>query len=166
MGRYPHLGAFELEGADDVAIARDALAATGTGSLARRPFSTLSGGEKQRVVHRGGAGAGRPTCCCSTSRRRRSTSAYQLDIAALLAALNRDRGLTMVLSTHDLNFAAAVCRELVLLAGGAVLAGGRPADVLHRPPTCSASTASTPTSDSTSSAGHLTVRRADLAGRR
>src|SRR5436190_12271647 len=50
MGRYPHLGPFELEGADDVAIARDALAATGTGELAARSFATLSGGEKQRVV--------------------------------------------------------------------------------------------------------------------
>ena len=30
MGRYPHLGAFEVEGPADLAIARDALAATGT----------------------------------------------------------------------------------------------------------------------------------------
>src|SRR5437763_14334267 len=30
MGRYPHLGAFALEGPDDVAMARRALAATGT----------------------------------------------------------------------------------------------------------------------------------------
>ena len=50
MGRYPHLGPFELEGAADQAIAREALAATGTASLANRSFSTLSGGEKQRVV--------------------------------------------------------------------------------------------------------------------
>src|SRR5213593_1979092 len=50
MGRYPHLGAFELEGASDLAIARDALAATGTSALESRAFATLSGGEKQRVV--------------------------------------------------------------------------------------------------------------------
>src|SRR5206468_819270 len=50
MGRYPHLGAFELEGAADLAIAREALAATGTTALESRRFATLSGGEKQRVV--------------------------------------------------------------------------------------------------------------------
>src|SRR5262249_20360895 len=50
MGRYPHLAAFELEGADDLAIARAAMAATGTSELERRRFATLSGGEKQRVV--------------------------------------------------------------------------------------------------------------------
>src|SRR5687768_5511014 len=30
MGRYPHLGAFEIEGPQDLQIARDALRATGT----------------------------------------------------------------------------------------------------------------------------------------
>ncbi len=50
MGRYPHLGPFELEGAGDLAIAHEALTATGTAALESRSFSTLSGGEKQRVV--------------------------------------------------------------------------------------------------------------------
>src|SRR5690606_28355325 len=50
MGRYPHLGAFQIEGPEDVAIAERALDSTGTLELAHRPFSTLSGGEKQRVV--------------------------------------------------------------------------------------------------------------------
>jgi ABC-2 type transport system ATP-binding protein len=50
MGRYPHLGAFEVEGPEDLAIAREALGATGTQHLASRLFNTLSGGEKQRVV--------------------------------------------------------------------------------------------------------------------
>ena len=50
MGRYPHLGAFEIEGPDDLRLAREALAATGTAALEARSFDTLSGGEKQRVV--------------------------------------------------------------------------------------------------------------------
>ena len=50
MGRYPHLGAFAIEGPEDIAVAREALAATGTLDLETREFSTLSGGEKQRVI--------------------------------------------------------------------------------------------------------------------
>jgi cobalamin transport system ATP-binding protein len=50
MGRYAHLGAFELEGPDDFAAARRALRATGTERFENRPFESLSGGEKQRVV--------------------------------------------------------------------------------------------------------------------
>src|ERR1700675_3614134 len=50
MGRFPHLGAFTLEGPEDLAIARRALDATGTAAFETRAFSTLSGGEKQRVA--------------------------------------------------------------------------------------------------------------------
>ena len=50
MGRFPHLGPFALEGPEDLAIARRALQATGTAEFEARAFSTLSGGEKQRVV--------------------------------------------------------------------------------------------------------------------
>ena len=50
MGRYPHLGAFEIEGPADIAIIEEALSSTGTLHLKDRLFATLSGGEKQRVV--------------------------------------------------------------------------------------------------------------------
>ena len=50
MGRHPHLGAFQLEGPADFAIARESLIVTGTADLADRNYMTLSGGEKQRVI--------------------------------------------------------------------------------------------------------------------
>ena len=50
MGRYPHLGAFEIEGPADLAIIEETLTSTGTLHLKDRLFATLSGGEKQRVV--------------------------------------------------------------------------------------------------------------------
>src|SRR5262249_42543688 len=50
MGRYAHLGAFEIEGPDDLAAADRALDATNMRPFASRAFRTLSGGEKQRVV--------------------------------------------------------------------------------------------------------------------
>jgi iron complex transport system ATP-binding protein len=50
MGRFPHLGPFAVEGPADIEIARQALEATGALALEDRPFSTLSGGEKQRVI--------------------------------------------------------------------------------------------------------------------
>ena len=131
MGRYPHLGPFELEGVRDLAIARDALLATGTAALERRSFATLSGGEKQRVIIASAVAqsAGlmlldEPTASLDLG--------YQLEIAALLRRLNADRGITMVVATHDLNFAASVCDELVLLKDGTVLAAGPVGEVLTR----------------------------------
>jgi iron complex transport system ATP-binding protein len=123
MGRYPHLGAFELEGASDLAIARDALAATGTSALESRPFATLSGGEKQRVVIASALAQASDVLLLDEPTASLDLG-FQFDIAALLARLNRERGVTMVVSTHDLNLAAALCTELVLLKGGRVIAEG------------------------------------------
>jgi iron complex transport system ATP-binding protein len=123
MGRYPHLGAFEIEGPEDLEIAREALRATGTDHLASRLFNTLSGGEKQRVVI-AGALAQAPEILLLDEPTASLDLAYQLEIRSILRTLNRERDLTIVVSTHDLNFAASLCRELVLLHQGRVLASG------------------------------------------
>jgi cobalamin transport system ATP-binding protein len=142
MGRYPHLGAFEIEGPGDLAAALAALEATGTRALADRPFPTLSGGEKQRVIIASAlaqldAGGREPAGLADRSAvllLDEPTASldlrYQLEIAALLGRLHDGHGITIVLSTHDLRFAASVCSDLVLLSGGRVLAFGRPSTVL------------------------------------
>lgn len=129
MGRFPHLGTFALEGPDDLAIARQALASTGTSAFEDRPFATLSGGEKQRVVI-AGALAQSPELLLLDEPTASLDLGHQLDVQLLLAGLNRDRGVTMVLSTHDLNLAAALCRYLILLRGGRVIAQGPTGEVL------------------------------------
>jgi iron complex transport system ATP-binding protein len=53
MGRYPHLGTFEIEGPRDLSAAMAALQSTGTAVLADRPFRTLSEARTTRH-HRGG----------------------------------------------------------------------------------------------------------------
>ena len=123
MGRYPHLGAFALEGPADLSIARQALASTGTSGFEDRPFATLSGGEKQRVVI-ASALAQSPELLLLDEPTASLDLGHQLDVQLLLAGLNSDRGVTMVLSTHDLNLAAALCRHLILLREGRVMAQG------------------------------------------
>src|SRR5688572_27676628 len=120
MGRHPHLGPFQLEGPDDLAIAREALTATGTAHLAGRPYMTLSGGEKQRVVI-ASALAQKPNVLLLDEPTASLDLGYQLEIATLLKDLNRERDVTMVLATHDLNLAASLCDTLVLVREGRVL---------------------------------------------
>src|SRR3954467_8707765 len=129
MGRFPHLGTFALEGPADLSIAQQALASTGTSAFAERPFATLSGGEKQRVVI-ASALAQSPELLLLDEPTASLDLGHQLDVQLLLAALNHDRGVTMVLSTHDLNLAAALCRELILLRAGRVIAQGPTEQVL------------------------------------
>jgi iron complex transport system ATP-binding protein len=129
MGRHPHLGPFRLEGPDDLSIARDAMAATGTEHLAHRPYMTLSGGEKQRVVI-ASALAQAPEILLLDEPTASLDLGYQLEVGALLTRLNRERGVTMVLATHDLNLAAALCDTVITMRGGMVLAQGQTRDVL------------------------------------
>jgi len=129
MGRYAHLGAFAIEGPDDMVIARRALAATGTETLASRQFATLSGGEKQRVVIAGALAQSSDVLLLDEPTTALDIG-FQFEIASLLARLNREHGTTMVLSTHDLNLAAMLCTELVLMKQGRVLARGATSEVL------------------------------------
>jgi iron complex transport system ATP-binding protein len=129
MGRHPHLGTFQLEGPRDVALAHEALVATGTAHLADRAYMTLSGGEKQRVVI-ASALAQEPHILLLDEPTASLDLGFQLDIQALLTALNRDRGVTMVLATHDLNLAASICQRLVMMRAGRVIAQGLTPDVL------------------------------------
>jgi len=147
MGRYPHLGAFEVEGPGDIAAALAALEATGTAHLAARSFQTLSGGEKQRVViasalaqlQNKGDGARLREQAPSPSTRPllfldEPTASldlhYQIETARLIRRLHDSQNVAIVLSTHDLRFASAACDRVVLLREGRVLANGPTREVL------------------------------------
>lgn len=126
MGRYPHLGAFEIEGPADIAVIEDTLASTGTLHLKDRLFATLSGGEKQRVVIAaalaqiaGGGGVlllDEPTASLDLS--------YQIEVAGLLRRLHEERGVSIVISTHDLGLAGTLCDRLLMIRDGEVVADG------------------------------------------
>lgn len=144
MGRYPHLGPFELEGPDDIAAAGDALAATGTNDLANRLFHTLSGGEQQRVAiasalaqldRRGSTQMSGGRLLLLDEPTASLDLKYQVEIAALIARLHdesqhSDAPLSIVTSTHDLRFAATVCHTVILMNQGRVIVSGPPAEVL------------------------------------
>jgi len=129
MGRHPHLSAFQLEGPADFGIAREALDATGTRHLADRNYMTLSGGEKQRVVIASALAQSTEVLLLDEPTASLDLR-YQLDVASLLARLNRERKVTMVLATHDLNLAASLCERLVVMRGGRILTAGPTREVL------------------------------------
>jgi iron complex transport system ATP-binding protein len=129
MGRHPYLGPFQLEGPADLAIARESLTATGTAQLANRSYTSLSGGEKQRVII-ASALTQSPEVLLLDEPTASLDLGYQLEIGALLRRLNKERTATMVMATHDLNLAASLCDTLVLMRQGRVLADGNTSDVL------------------------------------
>ena len=128
MGRYPHLGRFQVEGRADDRIARDAMRLTETGAFSTRTIETLSGGERQRVfIAR--ALAQEPQVLLLDEPTANLDVLHQLKILTLVRRLVDD-GLTAIAAIHDLNLAARFCDRLVLLTSGRVLGDGSPQDVL------------------------------------
>ncbi len=128
MGRYPHLGRFQIEGSEDNRITRDAMRQTDTERFADRTLDTLSGGERQRVfVSR--ALAQQPRILLLDEPTSNLDVFHQLKVLDLVRQLVND-GLTAVAAIHDLHMAARYCDRLVLLSEGRVLAEGTPEEVL------------------------------------
>ena len=129
MGRYPHDPGRYFENPRDRAVAREAMEATGVLELADMPLEHLSGGERQRAVI-ARALAQEPRLLVLDEPTAHLDLRYQVEAAALLRRLNRERGTTVLLVSHDLNLAAEVCDRLLLLNGGRAAAIGAPEAVL------------------------------------
>jgi iron complex transport system ATP-binding protein len=128
-GRYPHQGWFrQWSPADDEAVT-DALRVTSSLELIGRRMEELSGGQRQRVWI-AMALAQDPDILLLDEPTTFLDVRHQLDVLDLLAGLNRTRGTTVVMVLHDLNLAARYADELVVMAGGSVIASGPPSEVL------------------------------------
>lgn len=123
LGRLPHR---TLRGwaEDDVAVL-EALAAIGLSAWAQRPFAPLSGGEKQQVLF-ARALAQQPTLLILDEPTNHLDIRHQLEL--LRAA--RSRGVSLIITLHDLNLAARWCDRLCLLQDGRIRITGPPHAVL------------------------------------
>ncbi|NLX49367.1 MAG: ABC transporter ATP-binding protein [Methanospirillum sp.] len=110
----------------------DALETVGLAGFEERRASTLSGGELQRIsIAR----------CLVTDPEVLflDEPTANLDplstgvIEEVIAGLRRDRGITVVLTTHDLGQGQRLCDRLAVLAGGRLVQTGTPLEVFYRP---------------------------------
>ena len=131
MGRYPHGPGRFFESDDDRALADAAMEATGVRHLAPLPLEQLSGGERQRAML-ARALAQQPKLLVLDEPTSHLDLRYQAETAAIIRRVNAERGMTVLLVSHDLNLAAEVCDRLLLLASGRVARLGPPAEVLRR----------------------------------
>ncbi len=97
--------------------------------LLNRSPHRLSGGEKKRVAF-AAALAARPDILVLDEPTTGQDWSFQQALSDLLKEL-QDRGQTVVLVTHDLDFAERCADRWVLLAKGRILADGPPQDVMR-----------------------------------
>ena len=128
MGRNPHLGQFQLEGAHDYEVARAGMKFTDTEWLSSRGINTLSGGERQRVLI-ARALAQEPRLLLLDEPTANLDIQHQLQVMDLVRNLVDD-GMAAVTAMHDLNMASAYCDRIYVMSEGKVVESGTPAEVL------------------------------------
>jgi iron complex transport system ATP-binding protein len=136
MGRFPHrrrgwnFGSFGWEGPDDLKVAHEAMNELDVGHLETRSIYEVSGGERQRAII-ARALAQEPRVLLLDEPTAFLDLNHQLDICRILRRLNWERGLTVVLVSHDLNLASQYCDRLLMLSEGRIARMGTPDEVIR-----------------------------------
>lgn len=125
LGRTPHHQGFAAAGAGDARIIDRVLSLLDLGAFAHRQFGTLSGGERQRVMV-ARALAQEPQILIMDEPTNHLDIRHQLEVLALIRRLD----LTIVVSLHDLNMAASICDDVLVLEDGAPRGFGPPDTLL------------------------------------
>jgi len=122
LGRAPHLPPLAMPGKEDGEIAADALHQVGLSKMQNRSILSLSGGERQLVLI-ARALAQQPRLLLLDEPTAHLDLGNKSRLLGLLREL-RTRQVTILLTTHEPDVAAAIATHLVLMRGGQVLRAG------------------------------------------
>ena len=125
MGRSPHKKMLERDTAEDFRIVEEALRTVQMEAFADRSFSTLSGGEQQRVIL-ARALAQQTQALILDEPTNHLDITHQLRLLELVKGLN----VTVLSAIHDLNLAAAFCDRIYVMQDGRIVSCGTPKEVL------------------------------------
>ena len=129
MGRFPHLGRFRFESKEDMKVVQKALESTDCLHFADRSIDELSGGEKQRVLI-ARALVQEPAIILLDEPTSFLDLRYKKEIFQLVLTLTKQRGLSVLVVSHDIDLSAQYCDRMVMLKDGRVYSSGGPEDVI------------------------------------
>lgn len=130
LGRAPHQKILGLASQADLDIARQAMKFTEVVDLAGRKLDQLSGGEQQRVLI-ARALCQQPQIIILDEPTASLDLSHQIRVMDLMERLKTEKGVTVVMVSHDVNLAAMYGDRLLLLKGGDIASMGPPDAVLN-----------------------------------
>jgi len=129
MGRMPFQSMMGGASSEDERIVDEAIELTGLSGMQDRLISTMSGGERQRVII-ARAIAQTPRIILMDEPTLHLDISMQFEALDLVSGLARSKGLTVVIVSHDLPMVARYCDRIVMIHDKNIYADGRPEDVL------------------------------------
>lgn len=126
LGRIPHQRGFGADSAHDISIVQQALADTGASHLAHRAFSSLSGGEKQRVLLARALAQETPILLLDEPTNHADLY-FQHELMHIVASQKK----TAIIAIHDVNLALIYCDSVAILEHGKIKAFGPSQDILQ-----------------------------------
>ena len=128
MGRAPHKRALDRDNADDFRLVAEALELVGMSGFARRSFSTLSGGEQQRVIL-ARALAQQTPCLILDEPTAGLDPRGRDEILDQISRLHRERHMTIILVSHSMEDVARYADRLLVMNHGKKVFDGTPREV-------------------------------------
>ncbi len=129
MGRSPHKGLLGFDSTTDLQIARQAMAFTGVEHLEYRKLDQLSGGEQQRVLI-ARAICQQPEIILLDEPTASLDLTHQVRVMDLMEQLQKEKGMTVIMVSHDINLASMYAQTLLLVNDGKIVSTGPPNRVL------------------------------------
>ncbi|MDR3325027.1 MAG: ABC transporter ATP-binding protein [Spirochaetaceae bacterium] len=130
MGRTPHTGFFGTLSCRDRRIVHEALGLVGAESLSERSFSSLSDGEKQKVMI-ARALSQEPRVIILDEPTSHLDIKHKVEVVRILSRLAQEKGMAVVLSLHDIDIALKCCQTLLLVKDRNIAACGSPETIIH-----------------------------------
>ncbi|MBN2751215.1 MAG: ABC transporter ATP-binding protein, partial [Rhodospirillaceae bacterium] len=129
LGRYPHTGFMGHLRPEDEAVVEAALSSVAAENLADRLVEQLSDGERQKAVL-ARALAQEPKILLLDEPTAHLDLKHRVEVMGILRNLCRTRGLSVLASLHDVDIAAKVSDQVLLVKAGQVVDYGLPEGVL------------------------------------
>ncbi len=130
MGRHPHSKWGSLD--KDLDIVYDTLKMLGISHLAMRNFNELSAGQHQKVMLARGL-VQEPKVLLLDEPTSNLDIRHQLDVTKMLKRLSEEKGILVIMISHDISIAAKFSDEIIMLRDGAIYAAGTPNEVITEP---------------------------------
>ena len=112
----------------------DALAAVGMSEFTRHAPHLLSGGQKQRVAI-AGVIAMAPECVVLDEATAMLDPSGRREVLSAIRALNRERGITVIIITHQMSVIEQICHRVAILDAGQVAEIGPVEEIFSNPQT-------------------------------